>query len=119
MKFKMLILSSMLFIAFLTMTAFCADWANQQTQTADQLLDGGEVVTLTPPPGQAATPQLSRDAQKSKSSQNWSMPSTLTGGGNSAKESRNLAETTTADLSRGYYFSITGYHNQAKRQPRQ
>jgi hypothetical protein len=98
MKFKMLILSSMLFIAFLTMTALCADWAHQDTQTADQLLDGGEVVTLTPPPGQAATPQLSREAQKSKSSQNWSMPSTLTGGGNSAKESRDQAEATTADL---------------------
>ncbi|NTV27380.1 MAG: hypothetical protein HGA93_01685, partial [Methanothrix sp.] len=81
MRFKTLILSSMLLIASLAMTALCADWDNQQTQTADQLLDGGEVVTLTPPPGQAATPQLSRDAQKSKSSQNWSMPSTLTGGG--------------------------------------
>ena len=98
MKFKMLILSSMLFIAFLAMTALCADWAHQDTQTADQLLDGGEVVTLTPPPGQAATPQLSRDAQKSESSQNWSMPSTLTGGGNSAKASRAEAEATTADV---------------------
>jgi hypothetical protein len=97
MKFKMLILSSMLFIAFLAVTAFCADWAHQDTQTADQLLSGGETAIITPPAGQAATPKLSRDAQKNKSSQNWSMPSTLIGGGNSAKASRDQAETTIAD----------------------
>jgi hypothetical protein len=98
MKFKMLILSSMLFIAFLATTALCADWANQQTQTADQLLDGGEVVVLTPPPGQAATPALQRKANENKTSMDWTVPSTLTGGGNSAKSSRDQAEATTADI---------------------
>ncbi len=98
MRFKTLILSSMLFIAFLAVTALCADWAHQDTQTADQLLDGGEVVTLTPPPGQAATPQLSRDAQKNKSSMDWTVPSTLSAGANSAKASRDQAEASTADF---------------------
>ena len=96
MKFKMLMLSSMLFIAFLAITAYCANW-DDPTQTADQLLNGGETPIITPPPGQAATPQLSREAQKNKSSQNWVMPSTLTGGGNSAKASRDQAEATIAD----------------------
>lgn len=86
----------MLFVAFLAMTALCANW-DDPTQTADQLLDGGETAIITPPPGQAATPQLSREAQKNKSSQNWVMPSTLTGGGNSAKASRDQAEATIAD----------------------
>jgi hypothetical protein len=97
MKFKMLILSSMLFIAFLAVTAFCADWAHQDTQTADQLLSGGETAIITPPAGQAATPKLSREAQKNKSSMDWTVPSTLSGGGNSAKSSRDQAEASTAD----------------------
>ena len=97
MRFKMLILSSMLFIAFLAITAHCADWANQQTQTADQLLDGGEVVVLTPPPGMAATPALQRKLNANKTSMDWTVPSTLTGGGNSAKSSRDQAEASTAD----------------------
>ena len=97
MKFKMLILSSMLFTAFLAITTLCADWTNQQTQTADQLLDGGEVVVLTPPPGIAATPALQRKLNANKTSMDWTVPSTLTGGGNSAKSSRDQAEASTAD----------------------
>ena len=97
MKFKMLILSSMLFTAFLAITTLCADWTNQQTQTADQLLDGGEVVVLTTPPGIAATPALQRKLNANKTSMDWTVPSTLTGGGNSAKSSRDQAEASTAD----------------------
>jgi hypothetical protein len=87
----------MLFIAFVAITAHCADWANQQTQTADQLLDGGEVAVLTPPPGMAATPALQRKANANKTSMDWTVPSTLSGGGNSAKSSRDQAEASTAD----------------------
>ena len=97
MRFKMLILSSMLFIAFVAITAHCADWTNQQTQTADQLLDGGEVAVLTPPPGMAATPALQRKANANKTSMDWTVPNTLSGGGNSAKSSRDQAEASTAD----------------------
>ena len=97
MKFKMLILSSMLFIAFLATMALCADWAHQDTQTADQLLDGGETAIITPPPGQAATPALQRKANANKTSMDWTVPSTLTGGGSSAKSSRDQAEASTAD----------------------
>lgn len=96
MRFKMLILSSMLFIAFVAMTAYCANW-NDPTQTADQLLDGGEVAILTPPPGMAATPALQRKANENKTSMDWTVPNTLSGGGNSAKSSRDQAEASTAD----------------------
>lgn len=92
MRFKMLILSSLLFIAFLAVTALCANWDDQQSQTAEQLLSGGEEEIITPPAGQAATPKLSRDLQKNKTSQDWTIPSTLTGGGDSAKSSRTQAE---------------------------
>lgn len=98
MRFKIIILSSMLFIAFLAMTALSADWESQQTQTADQLLDGGETIKITPPPGQAATPQLSRDAQKNKSSQKWDMPNTLSGSGKTPWASRDQAEAASSDL---------------------
>jgi hypothetical protein len=93
----MLILSSMLFIAFAAITAYCADWTNQQTLTADQLLDGGEVEVLTPPAGMAATPALQRKANANKTSMDWTVPNTLSGGGNSAKSSRAEAEASTAD----------------------
>jgi hypothetical protein len=42
--------------------------------------------------GFAPTPQAQRELDKNKTSQNWTMPSTLTGGGDSAKESRNQAD---------------------------
>ena len=96
MRFKMLILSSMLFIAFVAITAYCANW-DDPTQTADQLLDGGEVVVITPPAGMAATPALQRKANANKTSMDWTLPSTLSGSGNSAKSSRDQAEASTAD----------------------
>jgi len=95
MRFKLLILSSLLFIAFLAATALCVNW-NDPSFDADEMINAGEVEIITPPPGQAATPKLSRDLQKDKSSQDWTMPSTLTGGGDSAKESRTQAESTSA-----------------------
>jgi hypothetical protein len=91
MRFKMLILSSLLFIAFLAVTALCVNWDNP-SGNADEMISAGEVATLTPPAGQAATPKLSRELQKNKSSLDWTMPSTLTGGGDSAKSSRTQAE---------------------------
>ncbi len=97
MRFKMLILSSMLFIAFLAMTALCANWDDQQSLTADQLLEGGEEIVLIPPPGQAATPQLSREAQKDKVSQNWTMPNSLSESGKTPWASRDQAETSSSN----------------------
>jgi hypothetical protein len=96
MRFKMLILSSLLFIAFLAVTALCVNWDNP-SGNADEMISEGENVIITPPAGQAATPKLSRELQKNKSSQDWTMPSTLTGGGDSAKESRTQAESASSD----------------------
>jgi hypothetical protein len=87
----MLILLSLLFIAFLAVTALCVNW-DDPSGNAEEMISGGEVEILKPPPGQAATPKLSRELQKNKSSLDWTMPSTLTGGGDSAKESRTEAE---------------------------
>ncbi len=98
MRFKMLILLSMFFIAFLAVTALSADWNNQQNLDAEQLLSGGEEEVLIPPAGQAATPQLSRKAQENKSSLDWTMPNTLGGGGKTPWASRDLAETSTGDV---------------------
>jgi len=91
MKIKILLLISLVSVAFLAMIALCANWDNQENLNADQLIGGGEVAVITPPEGQAATPQASRELQKNKSTLDWTMPSTLTGGGDSAKESRDQA----------------------------
>jgi hypothetical protein len=93
MKFKLLIVLSMLFISTQVMMALCADWTNQQSLNAEELLSGGEVTVYKNPSGFAATPQAQRELDKNKSSLDWTMPSTLTGGGNSAKDSRTQAET--------------------------
>lgn len=90
MRFKMLILSLLLFIAFLAVTALCANWDNPGS--ADELISGGETEIVTAPPGQAATPKAQRKLNENKTSMDWTVPSTLTGGGNSAKESRTQAE---------------------------
>ncbi|MFA6371868.1 MAG: hypothetical protein WCW68_04520 [Methanothrix sp.] len=96
MRFKILILSSLLFIAFLAVTALCVNW-NDPSYDTDEMISAGEVETITPPAGQAATPKLSREQQENKSSLDWTMPSTLTGGGDSAKNSRTQAETASED----------------------
>ena len=90
MRFKMLILSLLLFIAFLAVTAICANWDNPGS--AEELISGGETEIITAPPGQAATPKAQRKINENKTSMDWTVPSTLTGGGNSAKESRTQAE---------------------------
>jgi len=89
MRFKLLL--SLLSIAFLATIASGIDW-NNPSNDADEMISSGETTTITPPAGQAATPKLSREAQENKSIMDWTMPSTLTGGGNSAKSSRAAAE---------------------------
>jgi hypothetical protein len=90
MRFKVLILSLLLFIAFLAVTALCANWDNPGS--ADELISGGETEIITPPAGQAATPKAQRKLNENKTSIDWTVPSTLAGGGASAKDSRTQAE---------------------------
>ncbi|HPC89084.1 MAG TPA: hypothetical protein PKY93_01985 [Methanothrix sp.] len=92
MRFKLLILSSLFLAGFLAVTAIAANWYNSESLGADELISGGEVETYVNPNGFAATPQKQRELEKNKTSQDWTMPSTLTGGGNSAKSSRAAAE---------------------------
>jgi len=92
MRFKLLILSSLFLAGFLAVTAIAANWYNSESLGADELISGGEVETYVNPNGFAATPQKQRELEKNKTSQDWTMLSTLTGGGNSAKSSRAAAE---------------------------
>jgi len=96
MRFKILILSSLLFIAFLAGTALCVDWSNP-SYNADEMISAEEVTVYKNPSGFAATPQAQRDLDKNKSSLDWTMPSTLTGGGDSAKDSRTQAESASSE----------------------
>lgn len=81
----------MLFIAFLAVTALCVDWSNP-SYDADEMISAESVTVYKNPSGFAPTPQAQRELEKNKSSLDWTMPSTLTGGGSSAKNSRTLAE---------------------------
>lgn len=91
MRFKTLILSSLLFLALLAVTALSVDWADPSYK-ADEMFTSGEDEAYVNPVGAPATPQEARELQKNKSALNWTMPSTLTGGGDSAKESRESAQ---------------------------
>jgi hypothetical protein len=97
MRFKILILSSLLFIAFLAVTALCVDWSNP-SYNADEMISAEGVSVYKNPSGFAATPQAQRELEKNKSSLDWTMPSTLTGGGNSAKSSRTQAEASSEEI---------------------
>lgn len=94
MRIKTLILSSFLFSALMAMTALCVDWSDP-SYDADEMFHSGEDEEYVNPVGAPATPQEARELQKNKSALNWTMPSTLTGGGDSAKESRDQAESST------------------------
>ena len=91
MRFKTLILSSLLFLALLAVTALSVDWTDPSYK-ADEMFTSGEDESYVNPVGAPATPQEARELQKNKSALNWTMPSTLTGGGDSAKESRESAQ---------------------------
>jgi hypothetical protein len=70
----------------------------QGESLADKLLEeSGNPGKYINEMGFAPTPKDERERQKNKTSLNWSMPSSLTGGGMSAKISRNLAESQNAD----------------------
>jgi hypothetical protein len=91
MRLKIILLSLLLFIAFLAVNALCIDWDNP-SNSADEMISSGEVKVYKNPTGFAPTPQAQRELEKNKSSLDWTMPSTLTGGGDSAKESRSQAQ---------------------------
>ena len=91
MRFKTLILSSLLFLALLAVTALSVDWTDPSYK-ADEMFTSGEDEAYVNPVGAPATPLEARELQKNKSALNWTMPSTLTGGGDSAKESRESAQ---------------------------
>ena len=93
MSFKALVLSSFLFSTLLAVTALGIDW-NNPTSDVDEMFHSGESEEYVNPVGAPATPQEARELQKNKSALNWTMPSTLSAGGESAKESREEAEST-------------------------
>ena len=93
MSFKALILSSFLFSTLLAMTAIGVDWTDP-SYDVDEMFHSGESEEYANPVGAPATPQEARELQKNKSTLNWTMPSTLSAGGESAKESRDQAEST-------------------------
>ncbi|HOU71055.1 MAG TPA: hypothetical protein PKY20_04675 [Methanothrix sp.] len=93
MRFNALMLSSFIFSSLLAMTALGVDWTNPSFDV-DEMFHSGESEEYVNPVGHPATPQEARELQKNKSALNWTMPSTLSAGGESAKESREQAQST-------------------------
>lgn len=93
MSFKAVILSSFLFSTLLAVTALGIAW-DDPSYDVDEMFHSGEDEEYVNPVGAPATPQEARELQKNKSTLNWTMPSTLSAGGESAKESREQAEST-------------------------
>jgi hypothetical protein len=56
------------------------------------MISSGEVEIIKAPAGQAANPAAQRKLNENKTSMDWTVPSTLTDGGDSAKSSRTKAE---------------------------
>lgn len=104
MRFKMLILlSSLALVAFFATAAHSIEWEYYDgTQSADQLMAGGDEGTYQPyDTSLAVTPQKARQEWSNETGTDFSMPSTLSDSAMSAKESRADAEsaTTTQDQS--------------------
>ena len=100
MRFKMWILSSLVFMAFLIVIGHGIDWDNP-SGNADEMISSGEYGTVVSTmPVSVNTPQKSRAVQQNKTSQDWTMPSTLGGSTTSPQSSRDVAESAeTADSS--------------------
>ena len=87
MNFKLSIILSIFFIAFMAVTALSADWENSQSLSADELISGVETNSNAP-----ATPQQVRAARENESSMDWTMPSTLSSTAKNPQASRAEAE---------------------------
>jgi hypothetical protein len=120
MKFKRLILTSLILLGFFAAnTQAIQDAATvtvgQGESLADKLLDsslGAGVYSNSQ--GMAPTPQKSRELQKNKTTLDWEMPSSLAGFGSSAKSSRDKAETMSNETASGDETSAT---NQSELSP--
>ncbi len=94
MRFKCLVLSSLILLAYFAANANAVQDAGTVTvgqgeSLADKLMeDSANPTTYSNPAGFPATPKISRDLQANKTSMDWEMPNTLSGGANSAKASR-------------------------------
>jgi hypothetical protein len=103
MKFKRLILSSLILLAYFAANAQAIQDAGSVSPApgeslADKLIEESSTgAVYTNANGFAPTPQKQREIEKNKSSMNWTMPSTLSGGGDSAKSSRDQAESTASE----------------------
>ena len=92
MRFRTIVLSFSLLLVLLAMVAFAADWMHPEGKSADELISGGEYESVESPEGVAANPKLQRETVWQNKTLDWSMPSTVTGGGISAKASRAQAQ---------------------------
>jgi hypothetical protein len=98
MEFKGIILLSLIMLAFFAANAHAIQDAGSVTlgqgeSLADKLIEESNTGSVYKnDAGFAPTPKAQRELDKNKSSLDWTMPSTLTGGGDSAKSSRTQAE---------------------------
>jgi len=92
MNFKLSIILSIFFIAFMAVTALSADWENSQSLSADELISGVETNSNAP-----ATPQQVRAARENESSMDWTMPSTLSSTAKNPQDSRAEAEAASSE----------------------
>jgi len=101
MKFKRLILSSVLLLGYFAANTHAIEDAGSVTlgqgeSLADKLMDASnDEGVYKNDLGLAPTPQKSRELQQNKTELNWTMPSSLAGFGSSAKSSRDEAKTMT------------------------
>ena len=63
MRIKILIMSSLLLLAFFAINARSVDWDNPDDQSVDQMIAGPDQGMVIPPSGPVETPQASRAAQ--------------------------------------------------------
>lgn len=104
MKIKMILVLFSLMVAFVlfkfAVAPACATDADMVTvgqgeSLADKVLEASnEGGVMTVAPGASPNPKASRSVWSNRTGVNFTMPSTLSSGANSAKESRNQAEST-------------------------
>ena len=92
MNFKLSIPLSLFFIAFMAVTALCADWDNSQYLSADELISGVEKTSKAP-----TTPQQARALRENESEMDWTMPKTLSDTAKNPQDSRAEAEAASSE----------------------
>lgn len=117
MRFKILIASSLLLLAVIAMKCPAPDWSSSYTQSADELISGGNGAVVTDLTSQAQAARASQTGQSGKEILNQASGSVLSSGASTPQEVRSQDMSKTAETQSNATVETAPVENVTSTQP--